>query len=133
VSAAAQSGSTSAGGGATGTSGPTGILPRRPGGASVRQPFPRGDANTVLNRMDRTYDCSRLNRERDERCPNWDPIEGRNAQGPAGFEVPAPKGLPKLRYPAGTNPLPVCPPGTPGNQMGLSCLPTREGPGIPKQ
>lgn len=121
-------------GGTAGASGggPTGILPRRPGGASVRQAFPRGDDTTVLGRMDKTYDCSRLNRERDARCPNWDPIEGRNSLGAAAIEVPVPKGLPKLRNSIGTNPLPVCPPGTPGNQMGLSCLPTREGPGIPK-
>lgn len=117
-------------GGSSGSS--SGVLPRRPGGASVRQAFPRGDDSTVLGRMDRTYDCSRLNRERDARCPNWDPIEGRNQQGAGSIEVAVPKGLPKLRNPIGTNPLPTCPPGTPGNQMGLSCLPTREGPGIPR-
>jgi hypothetical protein len=124
----------SSGGANTGTAGgPTGVLPRRPGGASVREAFPRGDTSTVLGRMDKTYDCSRLNRERDARCPEWDPIEGRNSRGAAGFEVAVPKGLPKLRNPIGTNPLPICPPGTPGSQFGLSCLPTREGPGIPKQ
>lgn len=99
----------------------------------MRQAFPRGEGNTILDKMDKTYDCSRLNRERDARCPTWDPIEGRNSLGAAAIEVAVPKGLPKLRNPIGTNPLPVCPPGTPGNQMGLSCLPTREGPGIPKQ
>jgi hypothetical protein len=116
----------------SGASGPTGILPRRPGGASVRQPFPTGDNYTLVGKMDKIYDCSRLNRERDARCPNWDPIEGRNSQGAASMAVPEPKGLPKLRNPIGTNPLPLCPPGTPGNQMGLSCLPSREGPGIPR-
>ena len=120
-------------GGGGGTSGPTGILPRRPGGPAVRQPFPRGEGNTLLNRMDKTYDCSRINRERDARCPDWGPIEGRNGRPTSSFEVPVPKGLPTLRNPFGTNPLPPCPPGTPGSQMGLSCLPTREGPGIPKQ
>jgi hypothetical protein len=127
-------GGNAAGGGAggAGASGPTGILPRRPGGASVPQPFPRGDSNTLLGRMDKTYDCSRLNRERDARCPEWGPIEGRNGRAASQFEVPVPKGLPTLRNPLGTNPLPPCPPGTPGSQMGLSCLPTREGPSIPK-
>jgi hypothetical protein len=83
--------------------------------------------------MNKTFDCSRMGRERDERCPEFSPMEGRNARGAASFEVPVPKGLPQLRNPLGTNPLPVCPPGTPGSQMGLSCLPSREGPGIPKQ
>jgi hypothetical protein len=116
-----------------GGSGPiTGTLPRRPGGASVRQPFPRGDDQTILGKMDKTYDCSRLNRERDARCPSWDPIEGRNARGAARFEVALPKGVAPPRATKDINPLPVCPPGTPGNQFGLSCLPTREGPGIPK-
>ena len=123
------SNSTGSGGGNVG---PTGILPRRPGGASVRQPFPTDDSSTVLGRMNKTYDCSRLNRERDARCPVWDPVEGRNSQGAVEFAIPTPKGLPKLRNPAGTNPMPVCLPGTPGSQMGLSCLPSREGPGIPK-
>ncbi len=130
----AASGSQAAGSSVGGgnASGSTGMLPRSPGGASVRQPFPRGDTNTLLGRMDKTYDCSRLNRERDARCPEWNPIEGRNGRPSSQFEVPVPKGLPSLRNPNGTNPLPACPPGTAGNQMGLSCLPTREGPGIPR-
>jgi hypothetical protein len=117
--------------GGSGT-GASGILPRRPGGASVRQEFPRDDTS-LLGRMDKTFDCSRVGRERDARCPEWTPMEGRNGRGAAPIPVPVPQGLPKLRAPAGTNPLPVCPPGTPGSQMGLSCLPSREGPGIPKQ
>jgi hypothetical protein len=124
--------------GSTTAAGRSGVLPRRPGGASVRQPFPTSDGNTVVERMNKTFDCSRLNRDRDARCPNWDPIEGRNSAGAgagagaASLPVPAPKGLPTPHYPVGTNPLPTCPPGTPGNQRGLSCLPAREGPGIPK-
>jgi hypothetical protein len=115
-------------GAGAGAGGPSGVLPRRPGGASVREAFPRGNSGTIIGKMDKTYDCSRLNRERDARCPNWDPIEGRNSQGLGGFEVPVPKGLPKLRNPIGTNPLPLCPRGTPGSQFGLSCLPSNDGP-----
>lgn len=112
--------------------GGSGALPRRPGGAGVRQEFPRDDTS-LLGRMDKTFDCSRVGRERDARCPEWTPMEGRNGRGAAPIPVPVPQGLPKLRAPAGTNPLPICPPGTPGSQMGLSCLPSREGPTIPKQ
>jgi uncharacterized membrane protein YgcG len=127
----------SAGGGGppaagSGGGGPSGVLPRRPGGARVPEAFPRSDGS-LLGQMDRTFDCSRIGRDRDARCPEWNPIEGRNARGAANFEVPLPKGVIPPRYANGTNPLPVCPPGTPGNQMGLSCLPSREGPGIPKQ
>jgi hypothetical protein len=122
------SGGQSGGGGG---GGPSGILPRRPGGASVREAFPRSNS-TLLGKMDTTFDCSRIGRDRDARCPEWTPMDGRNGKGAATYEVPVPKGITPPRYATGTNPLPPCPPGTPGNQMGLSCLPSREGPGIPR-
>lgn len=120
-----------AGGAGGAAGGPSGILPRRPGGASVREAFPRSDGS-LLGRMDQTFDCSRIGRDRDPRCPDWAPMEGRNSRGAATYEVPVPKGITPPRYATGTNPMPPCPPGTPGNQMGLSCLPSRDGPGIPK-
>jgi hypothetical protein len=139
------SGPVASGGGATGNSGTgsngvgsgsdagsVGVLPRRPLGSGVRTPFPRGNGDNLLEQMDETFDCSRFNPERDARCPQRVPIEGATSRGGNPLPVPVPKDLPKQRYPIGTNPMPVCPPGTRANQFGLSCLPIEEGPGIPK-
>jgi hypothetical protein len=115
--------STGAGGGA---------LPRRPGGAGVTGVFPSGQGGGLLGRMAQTSDCARINRERDGKCPDWDPLEGGSPRTAKSFTIAVPKDAAPGRYAIGTNPLPLCPRGTPQAQFGLSCLPSNEGPGIPR-
>ncbi|GBF58484.1 hypothetical protein PbB2_02170 [Candidatus Phycosocius bacilliformis] len=110
----------------------TGVLPRRPGGAGVKQEFPTGVGDSVLSRMARTSECAQINRPRDAKCPTWDPIEGRSPRQAQPIPVPVPKDAAPARFAPGTNPLPLCKPGTPQAQFGLSCLPRDDGPGIPK-
>lgn len=114
-------------------SGPTGILPRRPGGPGVKTEFPTGEGGGLLAKMARTGECAQINRQRDGKCPDWDPIEGRSPRLAKPMPVPVPKDAAPGRYPLGSNPLPLCKPGTPQAQYGLSCLPRDDGPGIPKQ
>ena len=118
---------------ASGPGGPSGVLPRRPGGAGVKTEFPTGVGGSLLAKMARTSECAQINRQRDGKCPDWDPIEGRSPREAKPMPVPVPKDAAPGRYPLGTNPLPLCKPGTPQAQFGLSCLPRDDGPGIPKQ
>ncbi len=118
---------------AAGSGAPTGILPRRPGGAGVKTEFPTGVGGNLLSKMARTGECAQINRQRDGKCPDWDPIDGRNPREQKPIPVAVPKDAASGRYPLGTNPLPLCKPGTPQAQFGLSCLPRDDGPGIPKQ
>jgi hypothetical protein len=115
--------STGAGGGA---------LPRRPGGAGVTGVFPSGQGGGLLGRMARTTECAKINRERDGKCPDWDPLEGGSPRTAKSFTIAVPKDAAPGRYAIGTNPLPLCPKGTPQAQFGLSCLPRNDGPGIPR-
>lgn len=126
-------GGTNAGQAAAVPGAPSGILPRRPGGAGVKTEFPTGEGGTLLAKMARTGECAQINRQRDGKCPDWDPIEGRSPREAKPMPVPVPKDATPGRYPLGTNPLPLCKPGTPQAQFGLSCLPRDDGPGIPKQ
>jgi hypothetical protein len=114
----------------TGASG--GILPRRPGGAGVTAVFPSGQGSGLLGRMARTTECAKINRERDGKCPDWDPLEGGSPRTARSFTTAAPKDAAPGRYAIGTNPLPLCPKGTPQAQFGLSCLARDDGPGIPR-
>lgn len=118
---------------AAGGGGASGVLPRRPGGAGVKTEFPTGVGGSLLSKMARTTECAQINRDRDGKCPDWDPIEGRSPRLAKPMPVPVPKDAAPGRYPLGTNPLPLCQPGTPQAQFGLSCLPRDDGPGIPKQ
>jgi hypothetical protein len=126
----------SGGGGQAGsqaTAGSSGALPRRPGGAGVKTEFPTGVGGTLLSKMARTGECAQINRDRDGKCPDWDPIDGRSPRLAKPMPVAVPKDAAPGRYPLGSNPLPLCKPGTPQAQFGLSCLPRDDGPGIPKQ
>lgn len=127
------SGGPNAGQTAAGPGAPTGILPRRPGGSGVKTEFPTGVGGNLLSKMARTGECAQINRQRDGKCPDWDPIDGRNPREQKPIPVAVPKDAAPGRYPLGTNPLPLCKPGTPQAQFGLSCLPRDDGPGIPKQ
>ncbi|MFN7497185.1 MAG: hypothetical protein ACK5SF_07230 [Hyphomonadaceae bacterium] len=129
----ASGGSSNGGQTAAGSGAPTGILPRRPGGAGVKTEFPTGVGGNLLSKMARTGECAQINRQRDGKCPDWDPIDGRNPREQKPIPVAVPKDAAPGRYPLGTNPLPLCKPGTPQAQFGLSCLPRDDGPGIPKQ
>lgn len=126
----------SGGGGQAGSqasAGSSGALPRRPGGAGVKTEFPTGVGGTLLSKMARTGECAQINRDRDGKCPDWDPIDGRSPRLAKPMPVAVPKDAAPGRYPLGSNPLPLCKPGTPQAQFGLSCLPRDDGPGIPKQ
>jgi hypothetical protein len=129
--------SPSSGGGGQGgsqtTAGSSGALPRRPGGAGVKTEFPTGVGGTLLSKMARTGECAQISRDRDGKCPDWDPIDGRSPRLAKPMPVAVPKDAAPGRYPLGSNPLPLCKPGTPQAQFGLSCLPRDDGPGIPKQ
>ncbi len=114
----------------TGTGG--GTLPRRPGGTGVTGVFPSGQGSGLLGRMARTTECAKINRERDSECPDWDPLEGGSPRNAKSFTIAVPKDAAPGRYAIGTNPLPLCPKGTPQAQFGLSCLPRDDGPGIPR-
>ena len=109
-----------------------GTLPRRPGGAGVTAVFPSGQGGGLLGRMARTSECAKINRERDGTCPDWDPLEGGSPRTAKSFTIAVPKDAAPGRYAIGTNPLPLCPKGTPQAQFGLSCLPRDDGPGIPR-
>jgi len=113
--------------------GASGALPRRPGGAGVKTEFPTGVGGSLLSKMARTGECAQINRDRDGKCPDWDPIDGRSPRLAKPMPVAVPKDAAPGRYPLGSNPLPLCKPGTPQAQFGLSCLPRDDGPGIPKQ
>jgi len=113
--------------------GPSGVLPRRPGGAGVKTEFPTGVGGTLLSKMARSGECAQISRDRDGKCPDWDPIDGRSPRLAKPMPVAVPKDAAPGRYPIGSNPLPLCKPGTPQAQFGLSCLPRDDGPGIPKQ
>ena len=115
------------------TAGSSGALPRRPGGAGVKTEFPTGVGGSLLSKMARTGECAQINRDRDGKCPDWDPIEGRSPRLAKPIPVAVPRDAAPGRYPLGSNPLPLCKPGTPQAQFGLSCLPRDDGPGIPKQ
>ena len=119
--------------GSQATAGSIGALPRRPGGAGVKTEFPTGVGGTLLSKMARTGECAQINRDRDGKCPDWDPIDGRSPRLAKPMPVAVPKDAAPGRYPLGSNPLPLCKPGTPQAQFGLSCLPRDDGPGIPKQ
>ncbi len=126
----------SGGGGQAGSqasAGSSGALPRRPGGAGVKTEFPTGVGGTLLSKMARTGECAQISRDRDGKCPDWDPIDGRSPRLAKPMPVAVPKDAAPGRYPLGSNPLPLCKPGTPQAQFGLSCLPRDDGPGIPKQ
>jgi hypothetical protein len=126
----------SGGGGQAGSqasAGSGGVLPRRPGGAGVKTEFPTGVGGTLLSKMARTGECAQINRDRDGKCPDWDPIDGRSPRLAKPMPVAVPKDAAPGRYPLGSNPLPLCKPGTPQAQFGLSCLPRDDRPGIPKQ
>jgi hypothetical protein len=117
----------------SGPGGASGTLPRRPGGAGVKTEFPTGVGGSLLSKMARTGECAQINRQRDGKCPEWDPIDGRSPRLAKPIPVAGPKDAAPGRYPLGANPLPLCKPGTPQAQFGLSCLPRDDGPGIPKQ
>ena len=119
--------------GSQASAGSSGALPRRPGGAGVKTEFPTGVGGTLLSKMARTGECAQINRDRDGKCPDWDPIDGRSPRLAKPMPVAVPKDAAPGRYPLGSNPLPLCKPGTPQAQFGLSCLPRDDGPGIPKQ
>ncbi|MFN9612273.1 MAG: hypothetical protein ACK569_07235, partial [Hyphomonadaceae bacterium] len=116
----ASGGSSNGGQTAAGSGAPTGILPRRPGGAGVKTEFPTGVGGNLLSKMARTGECAQINRQRDGKCPDWDPIDGRNPREQKPIPVAVPKDAAPGRYPLGTNPLPLCKPGTPQAQFGLS-------------
>ena len=120
-------------GGSQTTAGSSGALPRRPGGAGVKTEFPTGVGGTLLSKMARTGECAQISRDRDGKCPDWDPIDGRSPRLAKPMPVAVPKDAAPGRYPLGSNPMPLCKPGTPQAQFGLSCLPRDDGPGIPKQ
>jgi hypothetical protein len=119
--------------GSQASAGSSGALPRRPGGAGVKTEFPTGVGGTLLSKMARTGECAQINRDRDGKCPDWDPIDGRSPRLAKPMPVAVPKDAAPGRYPLGSNPMPLCKPGTPQAQFGLSCLPRDDGPGIPKQ
>lgn len=105
-------------------SGAGGPLPRGPRiVGNGRNVFESNENNSLLARMARTADCSTIGRERDEKCPNWAPLEKASRPIPA----PIPKDV-KQRLPTGIDPLPPCPLGTPQSNMGISCLPSKSAP-----
>ncbi|GIU67402.1 hypothetical protein [Candidatus Phycosocius spiralis] len=114
------------------TGGGGGSLPRRLGGAGVTGIFPSSQNNDILSRMARSGECARINRPRDAKCPDWKPLEATSTRPNKSYSIAVPKDAAPGRYEIGTNPLPLCAKGTPQAQFGLSCLPSMEGPGIPK-
>ncbi|WP_240006711.1 hypothetical protein [Pseudaquidulcibacter saccharophilus] len=109
------------GGGAPARGGASGgVLPNAPKSYGGRNVFEENENGSLLARMGRTADCASLNRQRDEKCPNWEPLDGH-----LGGKI-APKVQPQYKAPpTHVDPLPVCPPGTPKSNFGLSCLPAK--------
>lgn len=100
-----------------------GILPNAPKSYGVpnyngRNVFEENENNSLLARMGRTADCARLNRERDEKCKDWQPLDGRMGK----YIPPKTPNLPAAK-PKNVDPLPLCPAGTPASNFGLTCLP----------
>ncbi len=121
------SGNPSAGGGQSlggaNNSDAGGPLPRGPRIVGKgRNVFESNENNSLLARMGRTADCSSINRERDEKCPNWEPIEK------ASRPIPAPIPKEAKRPATGIDPLPSCPLGTPQSNIGITCLPSKSAP-----
>ena len=108
------------GGGAPPSGASGGVLPNAPKSYGGRNVFEENENGSLLARMGRTSDCAALNRPRDEKCPNWEPLDGH-----LGSKI-APKVQPQYKAPpTHVDPLPVCPPGTPKSNFGLSCLPEK--------
>lgn len=98
----------------------SGVLPRQPRGAVPSQGvFNNNGASGGLAGMRRIGECAELNRERSDRCPDWNPLEPNRRQNIA---QPIPKGVVSRTPPA--DPLPLCPPGTPHSNFGITCLPS---------
>jgi hypothetical protein len=115
-------GGSGASGGSLGAANGGGVLPNMPKSyGSGRNVFEENENGSLLARMGRSADCSSLNRERDEKCPNWEPLDGH-----LGGKI-APKVQPQYKAPpTHVDPLPTCPPGTPKSNFGLSCLPAKK-------
>lgn len=101
-------------------SGGSAPLPRQPRGpVPGRNVFENGEASGGLAGMRRIGECAEINRERSDRCPDWNPLEpGRRNK----VDVPVPKSVIPRKTP--TDPLPLCPPGTPHSNFGITCLPS---------
>lgn len=110
-----------------------GPLPRRPPGPGVRGTFTNDQRGGLLGRMDQDAECRELARDRDragelpERCRGSRLYE----PGRTGGTI-APRAPPPSNTAAPSNPLPLCPPGTPQGRMGESCLPSTGEPPTPK-
>ncbi len=108
------------GGGAPPSGASGGVLPNAPKSYGGRNVFEENENGSLLAKMGRTADCAALNRQRDEKCPNWEPLDGH-----LGSKI-APKVQPQYKAPpTHVDPLPVCPPWTPKSNFGLSCLPAK--------
>lgn len=110
-------------GGTSGAAVPAGTLPRGPRVVgNGRNLFETNQNGSLLAKMGRASECSQINRERDEKCPDWEPIE-RNVRN---IPQAVPKGA--ARPITGVDPLPTCPIGTPHSNFGITCLPSRSAP-----
>lgn len=100
-----------------------GTLPKRPPtyGSKGRNIFEEGASNgSLIGRVGASFDCAKLGvKERQEKCPNWSPLESRHKN----IDPMIPQGVKKYNGPQ--NPLPPCPPGSPTSNLGLSCLPSK--------
>ena len=121
-------GSQNVGGSTASPNSGNGTLPRGPRiVGNGRNVFENNENGSLLARMARTADCSSINRERDEKCPNWQPLEK------ATKAIPAPVPKNATRPQTGVDPLPECPIGTPQSNMGRTCLPSKSAPNGRKQ
>ncbi len=100
-----------------------GTLPKRPPsyGSKGRNIFEDGaNDGSLIGRVGASFDCSKLGvKERQEKCPNWSPLESRHKN----IDTMIPQGVKKYNGPQ--NPLPPCPIGSPSSNFGLSCLPSK--------
>lgn len=100
-----------------------GTLPKRPPtyGSKGRNIFEDGTSDgSLIGRVGASFDCAKLGvKERQEKCPNWSPLEARHKN----IDPMIPQGVKKYNGPQ--NPLPPCPPGSPNSNLGLSCLPSK--------
>lgn len=104
----------------SGASGGAGSLPRQPriySSPNSGNLFETKENNSLLAKMRRTADCTKIGEERDPRCPKF--------TAPNSNRGSIPQALPKGVVPRNNNtidPLPPCPPNSPHSNFGVICM-----------
>lgn len=97
------------------------ILPKKPAsfGKKGGNIFEGENENgSLISRVGQSLDCAKLGqKERSEKCPNWEPLEGTirtkiPPKAPIGFKPPS----------GPQSPLKPCPPNSPHSNLGVKCI-----------